>query len=141
MIGSEPPKSLLDSPHVTFVYLSTPLAFVSKLPKPLFLLMSPLKVLAGAASLLWALVYRLESTPEFMVIQVSHRRASVTFTTCMLVDGRATPTSEPSFDSDLASGQAGSTAMSKQAHHRLAQHGLLGTQYATWRSESSRQAR
>ncbi|ORY42979.1 glycosyl transferases group 1-domain-containing protein [Leucosporidium creatinivorum] len=67
--GSTPPRELLESPHAHFVYLPTPLAFVSKLPKPLFLLLSPLKVVAAAVALLWALVARIDSPPRFMFVQ------------------------------------------------------------------------
>lgn len=84
-----------------FVYLPTPLAFVSKLPKPLFLLLSPIKVVAGATALFWALVYRLDSTPEFLFIQVSALRLQGR--SRMLI-GADPP--EPAFNSHSAHRQA-----------------------------------
>lgn len=64
------PNELVESSHVHLVYLPTPLAFVSGLPRPLFLLLAPLKVLHAAASLLWALAFRIEHAPAFMLVQV-----------------------------------------------------------------------
>ncbi|SCV71394.1 BQ2448_2982 [Microbotryum intermedium] len=67
--GSNPPKSLTESDRVQFVHLSTPLAFVSALPRPLFIALSPFKVLAGAWALFSALVFTLNHTPEYILVQ------------------------------------------------------------------------
>ncbi|KAM0756220.1 hypothetical protein T439DRAFT_331111 [Meredithblackwellia eburnea MCA 4105] len=67
--GASLPQELQDSPHVHLVYIPTPLAFVSRLPRPLFLLLAPLKVVLGALALLWALANRIEHAPSFMLIQ------------------------------------------------------------------------
>ncbi len=61
----------MQSPYVTFVYLPTPLAWISKLPKPLFILLSPVKVLLGALILAWTLLNKIGQTPAYMLIQVS----------------------------------------------------------------------
>lgn len=68
--GSTPPKELLDNRCAHFVYLPQPLAFVSRLPRPLFLLLSPLKVVLAAFSLLYTLAVRIERAPSFMLVQV-----------------------------------------------------------------------
>ena len=52
------------------MYLPQPLAFVSRLPRPLFLLLSPLKVVLAAFSLLYTLAFRIERAPAFMLVQV-----------------------------------------------------------------------
>ncbi|KAM0790598.1 hypothetical protein ACM66B_004463 [Microbotryomycetes sp. NB124-2] len=67
--GSAPLKSLTTHSKCTFVYLSTPLAFASNLPRTLFLLLAPLKVGLGAWNLLWTVLWRLETTPEFIIVQ------------------------------------------------------------------------
>ncbi|KDE04023.1 hypothetical protein MVLG_05524 [Microbotryum lychnidis-dioicae p1A1 Lamole] len=67
--GSNPPKALTNSDRVEFVHLSTPLAFVSALPRPLFIALSPFKVLAGAWALFSALVFTLDHTPEYILVQ------------------------------------------------------------------------
>lgn len=67
--GVSLPKDLIDSPHTHLVYLPTPLAFVSALPRPLFLLLAPLKVVLAAWSLLWALMFRIERAPSFFLVQ------------------------------------------------------------------------
>ncbi|GAA5934998.1 hypothetical protein JCM3775_004672 [Rhodotorula graminis] len=66
--GSTPPKDLADDPHVRFVYLETPAAWVSSLPRPLFVLFLPLKVAAGAWSLLRALI-AIPVAPAFLFVQ------------------------------------------------------------------------
>lgn len=68
--GSKPPSALLKSPKCRFVYLPTPLAFASNLPRPLFLLLAPLKVLLGAFNLLWTLIWTTEHCPEYILVQV-----------------------------------------------------------------------
>ncbi|KAI5481890.1 beta-1,4-mannosyltransferase, glycosyltransferase family 33 protein [Pseudohyphozyma bogoriensis] len=67
--GSTPPKEILESPHVRFVYLPTPLAFVSRLPKPLFLALSPFKVVLAAVSLFWALTIGIDLAPAYFLVQ------------------------------------------------------------------------
>ncbi|KAL8283743.1 hypothetical protein RQP46_005538 [Phenoliferia psychrophenolica] len=67
--GAALPKELTEASHVHLVYLPTPLAFVSALPRPLFLLLAPLKVLHATASLFWALAFRIEHAPAFMLVQ------------------------------------------------------------------------
>ncbi|GEM10494.1 beta-1,4-mannosyltransferase, glycosyltransferase family 33 protein [Rhodotorula toruloides] len=66
--GSAPPKHLLENPHMRFVYLPTPLGWVSGLPRPLFLLCLPLKVIVGAWDLLRALV-SIQIAPAFLFVQ------------------------------------------------------------------------
>lgn len=101
------------------MYLPTPLAFVSGLPRPLFLLLSPFKVLAGSLALLWTLLFRLEHAPAFMFVQVSPN-----FTVGeMEIDGERV---EPTCDSNIADSQGRLAIEGQQSHHRLAQYGVLG---------------
>ncbi|CEQ42395.1 SPOSA6832_04199, partial [Sporobolomyces salmonicolor] len=67
--GSAPPKALAENPHTRFVYLPTPLVWISGLPRPLFLLCAPLKVVFGAFGLLWALTWRIHFAPSYIFIQ------------------------------------------------------------------------
>ncbi|GAA5973451.1 hypothetical protein JCM11641_006468 [Rhodosporidiobolus odoratus] len=67
--GSSPPRELAENPNVQFVYLATPLPFASGLPRPLFLLLAPFKVLLGACGLLYALMGRLDSLPRCLFVQ------------------------------------------------------------------------
>ncbi|GAA6057297.1 hypothetical protein JCM3770_001705 [Rhodotorula araucariae] len=66
--GAKPPKELGDNPLVRFVYLETPLASTSALPKPLFLACLPVRILLSAASLLYALLF-LPAPPAFFFVQ------------------------------------------------------------------------
>ncbi|KAK4052470.1 mannosyltransferase [Microbotryomycetes sp. JL201] len=67
--GSTPLHTLVTHPSCKFVYLPTPLAVTSRLPRPFFLLLAPLKVALGALSLLWAVLWRLEYTPQYILVQ------------------------------------------------------------------------
>ncbi|GAA5915759.1 hypothetical protein JCM5296_002648 [Sporobolomyces johnsonii] len=67
--GSAPPKALAENPHTRFVYLPTPLGWISGLPRPLFLLCAPFKVVFGAFGLLWALSWRIRFAPSYIFIQ------------------------------------------------------------------------
>ncbi|GAA6012290.1 hypothetical protein JCM10207_002789 [Rhodosporidiobolus poonsookiae] len=67
--GSAPPQQLADNPHVHFVYLPTPLACISQLPRPLFLLFAPFKVVAGAWGLLKALVWTIDTPLSYLFLQ------------------------------------------------------------------------
>ncbi|GAA5856876.1 hypothetical protein JCM8547_008441 [Rhodosporidiobolus lusitaniae] len=67
--GSAPPKQLAENPLVSFVYLPTSLGFISGLPRPLFLLLAPFKVVLGAFGLLKALVWTLETPPALLFLQ------------------------------------------------------------------------
>lgn len=69
--GSTPPKVLLESRNVEFVYLPTPLPWISGLPRILFLLLSPTKVVMISFNLAWALLFRIEVAPTWIMIQVS----------------------------------------------------------------------
>lgn len=71
LAGSNPPLSLTTSEYVEFVYLPTPLPWISALPKPLFLLLAPLKVISASCSLLFALLYRIGPSPAHILVQVS----------------------------------------------------------------------
>ncbi|TNY22884.1 mannosyltransferase [Rhodotorula diobovata] len=66
--GSPPPDALAQDPHVRFTYLAPPAPWVSALPRPLFVLLLPLKVLAGAWALLRALV-AIPVAPAFLFVQ------------------------------------------------------------------------
>ncbi|GAA5840090.1 hypothetical protein JCM11251_000601 [Rhodosporidiobolus azoricus] len=67
--GSKPPMQLADIPNVRFVYLPTPLGWISGLPRPLFLLFAPFKVVVGAFDLLRALGWTLEVPPSYIFLQ------------------------------------------------------------------------
>ncbi|BGP18432.1 hypothetical protein JCM10213_001679 [Rhodosporidiobolus nylandii] len=67
--GSAPPKQLAEDPNVRFVYLPTPLSWISRLPRPLFLLFAPFRVVVGAVDLLRALALRLEGPPGYLFLQ------------------------------------------------------------------------
>ncbi|KAI0960946.1 hypothetical protein AcV7_000183 [Taiwanofungus camphoratus] len=64
--GSKPIPSLLTIPHVHFLYLSTPPAYLSSLP---FVVGAPRKVLHQVLSILHALLVRIPNPPEFIVVQ------------------------------------------------------------------------
>ncbi|GJN92554.1 hypothetical protein Rhopal_005584-T1 [Rhodotorula paludigena] len=66
--GSTPPRELTESENVQFVYLPTHFGWISSLVKPLFLALLPLKVLAGAWALLWALLV-LPAAPAYLFVQ------------------------------------------------------------------------
>ncbi|BGP57038.1 mannosyltransferase [Rhodotorula sphaerocarpa] len=66
--GSKPPQTLLNRDHVRFDYLETPLPWISALPKPLFLLFAPLKILLGAIGLYRTLA-SLRPAPAFLLVQ------------------------------------------------------------------------
>ncbi|GAA6043974.1 hypothetical protein JCM8097_003414 [Rhodosporidiobolus ruineniae] len=67
--GSAPLKELADNPNVHFVYLPTPLGWISSFPRPLFLLFAPFKVVFGAFDLLCALVWTLDAPPAYLFLQ------------------------------------------------------------------------
>ncbi|KAK4702601.1 hypothetical protein P7C70_g3621, partial [Phenoliferia sp. Uapishka_3] len=67
--GASLPKALAESSLVHMVYLPTPFAFVGALPRPLFLLLAPVKVLHAAFALFWALTFRIKRAPSFLLIQ------------------------------------------------------------------------
>ncbi|KAK4057003.1 mannosyltransferase [Microbotryomycetes sp. JL221] len=60
---------LTNHKHCHFVYLTQPLAFASRLPRLGFIALVPLRVILVAWSLLYALLFRLESTPQFIIVQ------------------------------------------------------------------------
>ncbi|GAA6003473.1 chitobiosyldiphosphodolichol beta-1,4 mannosyltransferase [Rhodotorula paludigena] len=66
--GSAPPKELTENEKVEFVYLATHFSWIGGLAKPLFLALLPLKVLAGAWGLLWALLV-LPAPPAYLFVQ------------------------------------------------------------------------
>ncbi|POY71615.1 hypothetical protein BMF94_5308 [Rhodotorula taiwanensis] len=66
--GSSPPQSLTENARVRFDYLETPLAWVSKLPRPLFLLFAPLKIVLGAVGLYRTLI-GLRPAPAYLFVQ------------------------------------------------------------------------
>ncbi|KAG0655115.1 mannosyltransferase [Rhodotorula mucilaginosa] len=66
--GSTPPDSLAARTNVHFDYLETPLAWVTRLPRPLFLLFAPLKILLGAFGLYRTLM-SLRSPPGYLFVQ------------------------------------------------------------------------
>ena len=68
-LGSAPPDTLAARSNVHFDYLDTPLAWVSRLPRPLFLLFAPLKILLGAFGLYRTLM-SLRSPPGSLFVQV-----------------------------------------------------------------------
>lgn len=68
-LGSAPPETLAARTNVHFDYLETPLAWVTRLPRPLFLLFAPLKVLLGAFGLYRTLMF-LRSPPGYIFVQV-----------------------------------------------------------------------
>ncbi|GAA6061018.1 hypothetical protein JCM10212_001074 [Sporobolomyces blumeae] len=67
--GSPPSRALSENPHVKFVYLDSPLAWTSNLPRPVFLLVAPLKILLGAWGLAFALMSRIEIAPGYLFVQ------------------------------------------------------------------------
>lgn len=69
LLGSAPPDALTARSNVHFDYLETPLAWVSRLPRPLFLLFAPLKILLGAFGLYRTLM-SLRSPPGYLFVQV-----------------------------------------------------------------------
>lgn len=94
-LGSKPPKELIESPNVNFIYLPTPMPWVSNLPRPLFLLLSPFKVLVMTFNLLWALLFRIEFASSFILSQVcyfSSLRKISAYSTCKLQNPPAIPT-------------------------------------------------
>ncbi|OBZ79967.1 Chitobiosyldiphosphodolichol beta-mannosyltransferase, partial [Grifola frondosa] len=64
--GSDPIPSLLSIPHVHFLYLSSPPAFLNALP---FVISAPRKVLHQVCSILHTLLVRVPHPPEFIVVQ------------------------------------------------------------------------
>lgn len=64
--GTTPPPSLLTAPSIHFSYLTPP----PKLPRKLFVLLAPIKVLVQVLSLLTALLFG-PVPPEFILVQVS----------------------------------------------------------------------
>ncbi|GAA5986026.1 hypothetical protein JCM10908_006375 [Rhodotorula pacifica] len=66
--GSAPPEDLAAKPNVHFDYLETPLAWVSKLPRLLFLLFAPLKILLGAWGLYRTLM-SIKPAPGYLFVQ------------------------------------------------------------------------
>ncbi|GBE78651.1 Chitobiosyldiphosphodolichol beta-mannosyltransferase [Sparassis crispa] len=64
--GSKPIPSLLSIPHVNFLYLSAPPAYLALLP---FWLSAPRKVIHQVVSILHALLVSIPNPPEFIVVQ------------------------------------------------------------------------
>ncbi|GAA5863733.1 hypothetical protein JCM3774_001235 [Rhodotorula dairenensis] len=66
--GSAPPEGLAAKPNVHFDYLETPLPWVSRLPRLLFLLLAPFKVILGALGLYRTLM-ALKPAPGYLFVQ------------------------------------------------------------------------
>ncbi|KIM32767.1 glycosyltransferase family 33 protein [Serendipita vermifera MAFF 305830] len=67
--GSKPLSSLLSMSHVKFLYISEPPKFIAKLPRVLFLLLAPLKVAHQVWSILDAFIFKIESAPQYIIVQ------------------------------------------------------------------------
>lgn len=65
-LGTTPTPSLLSAPGIQFHYLATP----PSLPRQLFVVTAPIKVLIQVLSLLRALLGGLYRPPEFILVQV-----------------------------------------------------------------------
>ncbi|KAA1468426.1 mannosyltransferase [Dentipellis sp. KUC8613] len=64
--GSQPAQSLLTLPHVHFIYLAEPPAFLRRLP---FILVAPFKILQQILTILGALMWWMPHPPEFILVQ------------------------------------------------------------------------
>ncbi|KIJ45070.1 glycosyltransferase family 33 protein [Sphaerobolus stellatus SS14] len=67
--GSRVIPSLLTIPRVRFVYLPEPPSFISKLPRHLFLLLAPIKVVYQLVTIFSALFYSLKEPPQYILVQ------------------------------------------------------------------------
>ncbi|KZO99697.1 glycosyltransferase family 33 protein [Calocera viscosa TUFC12733] len=67
--GSKLIPSLLEAPHVREIYLREPPAFISKLPKLLFLVWAPYKIFFQVYTVLQTLLGELPYPPEFILVQ------------------------------------------------------------------------
>jgi len=67
--GSPVLPALEASDAVAIVHIPQPPAWLSKLPRALFLLLAPLKLLHGALALAWALLFALPSFPQVLLVQ------------------------------------------------------------------------
>jgi len=71
LLGSTPPRSLTENEHCHFLYLPEPISWTSKLPKSLFILFAPFKVLLASFNLLSILLFTIPTTPNYLFVQVS----------------------------------------------------------------------
>lgn len=69
-IGSKPLPSLLSMSHVRFLYISEPPKFISKLPRALFLVLAPFKVIQQVWSIVDAFIFQIAYPPQYIVVQV-----------------------------------------------------------------------
>lgn len=71
LLGSTPPRSLIENDHCHFLYLPEPISWTSKFPKSLFILFAPFKVLLASFNLLSILLFTIPTTPNYLFVQVS----------------------------------------------------------------------
>ncbi|KAF8139828.1 glycosyltransferase family 33 protein [Boletus edulis] len=64
--GSKPVPSLTFLPHLRLCYLSEPPSFLREVP---FVLAAPVKILHQVTSILYMLMFRIPSPPEFIMVQ------------------------------------------------------------------------
>ncbi|KZT08885.1 glycosyltransferase family 33 protein [Laetiporus sulphureus 93-53] len=64
--GAKPVPSLLSLPHVHFLYLSNPPAYLSDIP---FILAAPCKIFHQVMSIMDTLLYHIPHPPEFILVQ------------------------------------------------------------------------
>ncbi|KAF8446375.1 glycosyltransferase family 33 protein [Boletus edulis BED1] len=64
--GSKPVPSLTFLPHLRLCYLSEPPSFLREVP---FVLAAPVKILHQVTSILYTLMFRIPSPPEFIMVQ------------------------------------------------------------------------
>lgn len=69
-IGTPVLKSLQDANNVKVVHIAQPPSWISKLPRVLFLLVAPFKLIFGAISLWYTLIFRLPYFPKAILVQV-----------------------------------------------------------------------
>ena len=62
---------LSSHPNLVVVHVAQPPKWIAKLPRILFILVAPFKLVFGALSLFWAVVVQLPTFPRALLVQVS----------------------------------------------------------------------
>jgi hypothetical protein len=115
--GNDPIKSLLETPSVRWVYMKDTPRFMSYVPRYLWVLLAPWKVLHQIRTLLYALLVRLPHPPQYILVQVRYLLLVVND-----IDGlRIEPADHPHTCTRVARREAAR----EQSHHRLAQPWVL----------------
>lgn len=122
--GNDPINSLLEAPLVRWVYMKDTSRFMRYVPRYLWILIAPWKVLRQIWTLLYALLVRLPHPPQYILVQVRYLLLVVNAIDKLQI--------EPADHSYTCTRMARREAAREQSHHRLAQSWVLCPRTSAW---------